>query len=149
MTNLISQAKNRRDQLIQILRDSEQCLLFRQFLHESYSSEILSFFLEVDDYRTIVDSELLKQRAQSMYEKYFLPSKYEIFIDSDLRQILEETIKTPDQRTFDIVQLHTLSTLERDLMPKFLQSKLYRDYLYLKGNNNFSFFLDQYVLYQY
>jgi hypothetical protein len=55
--------------LEETLHDLELAFLYREYLHDVYSSENLSFYLEIEDFRSTPE-ESLKERFGQIVSKY-------------------------------------------------------------------------------
>jgi len=120
------------EDLEQTLADPELCLLFRQFLKDSYAGESLSFWATIESFKEITNQDELETRAHDIYEKFFSPkSEYELNVDSRTKSHLERKMRTPplDITLFDEVQKVVYSLLETDCYLKFVASKPYKSYI--------------------
>lgn len=114
--------------LANVIKNKHSVYLFREFLHELYNAENLSFWLEIEDYKSLPDSEK-PTRAREIYNKYFDPkSKYEINVEGKVRKELDELIKNPDKNTFSNCQGAVWKVMELDCFPKFAQSEKYKEF---------------------
>jgi len=116
--------------LKEILADHELALFFRAFLHSVYNYENLTFWLQVEDYKTKSDKEL-SNSAKEIHQRYFTEnSEYSINVSYKLKTKLEDDIKNPPNRNiFDELQKEVWKTLEEDCVPKFWNSEIFKEYL--------------------
>jgi hypothetical protein len=123
-----------------IMQNKELVYVFREFLHEVYNNENLSFWLEIERFRDLEEKEI-SERATEIWGKYFIPdSPYELNIPHNLRKVVEEQRKTPNKKMFDSIQEHIKITLETDCLPHFLRSEKYKNFIGKNNNLNLSTF---------
>ena len=113
--------------IFDLLKNKDLIYLFREYLHEQYNHENLSFWLEVESFRT-ANEEDIPQRFAQMYEKYFNPSsKYELNLESKFREQIEQNKEHPTREIFDEVQKYIFSNMQIEF-PTFLQSAKFRKF---------------------
>lgn len=94
-------------ELTRIVGDKKLAVVFREFLHQCFNSENFSFWLEVEDFKTLSENPtLMKERAEFLVQKYFSRnSEFEINVDGTLKsQILAEVAQDAKVSTFDKAQ---------------------------------------------
>jgi len=122
--------KRQRDQLMDVLKHPQLSILFREFLKSIFCVEGYAFFMDVEEYKTLNDSEEMKAKAKQIFHKYFtVDAEYEINVEGALIEMLKESTERPDKETFDLVQQLVLVTLEGTCLPQFLAWKLYSDFV--------------------
>jgi len=119
---------------------------FREFLHDQYSHENLSFWLEVEEFRNQKDMTQVEIRAKEIFRKYFSEeSTYELNVPAKTRLEIQEKLKTNcTLEIFKEAQYATLILMAEDCYPKFIASQRYknlkekknRDYSRIKISNN-------------
>jgi regulator of G-protein signaling len=117
------------ENLYDMLKNKDLVYLFREFLHQLQSAENLAFWMEIEWYKRLPESDIPAKGAE-IYKKYFDPSStYELNIDGKLRKELNEKIKGGYTReVFDACQASVWKSMELDCFPKFLQSPQYKHY---------------------
>lgn len=124
------------DDLEQTLADPDLCLLFRQFLKDSYAGESLSFWATIESFKEITDQDELEAKASDIYAKFFSSdSEYELNVDSKTKTNLEQKLRiTPlDNTLFDEVQRAVYALMETDCYSKFIASKQYKAFMEQRG----------------
>lgn len=113
------------------MRDEPLSNLFWCFLREIYQQEKLSFWLAVEDYRSISEIESRKKRAQEMLEKYFvLGSEYQVPVDPEVSNYLYQSVEnSPTHELFDSIQDEVTSLLSNIYFPRFMRSELFARFL--------------------
>eukprot|EP01102_Stenamoeba_stenopodia_P013239 TRINITY_DN426_c0_g1_i3.p1 TRINITY_DN426_c0_g1~~TRINITY_DN426_c0_g1_i3.p1 ORF type:complete len:615 (-),score=120.69 TRINITY_DN426_c0_g1_i3:373-2217(-) len=132
---------SKREVLMEILQSSELCLLFRQYLHEVYSSENLTFLLELEDYKSLTNDSDKLPRAKEIFDTYLATnSVFELAVDISVKTSIERRLFAGDAAVglFDAAELEVFHIIESDLLPKFMQSKTYLTAI--KNDNSRSFF---------
>jgi len=111
--------------LEEILSDKDLALYFREFMHQHYNNENLSFYLEVEELKRTADSNV-SPKAQEIYNTYFTyGSDFELNIDSKMRKELDSRLANPTKTMFDEIQKATWDLMTMDCVPKFLDSELF------------------------
>jgi len=112
-----------------IFTDAYLFLHFRSFLEPMLCVENLSFYLEVEEYKTILDAEIRHIRAHAIYDKFLkMNSRHEINIEAIVRADILSKLENPGEDIFNDIQTTVQLCLETELYPKFLQSDQYRSY---------------------
>jgi len=115
---------------------------FREFLREHQSNENLTFWVEVEEFKSMfatetnnsdqnnVDENLLKEKASKIYRKYFTSiSKYELNIADTIRKKVHESLASPHHDMFNDSQQSILKLLAEESFPRFLQIHFGGDHL--------------------
>ncbi|PRP87959.1 hypothetical protein PROFUN_02696 [Planoprotostelium fungivorum] len=113
--------------LNELVKDRDMVLLYREYLHDLHSSENLSFWMEVENYKNLPQEEL-EVVGREIYDKYISKdSPYEINIDSKMRkQVVASVAVGYTQNIFTPIQNAIWKSMELDTFPKFLQSPAYK-----------------------
>jgi len=112
-----------RERFYDIIRHPFFSFLFFEFLNSIQSSELLSFFLEVENYKHLNDQEQLKKKSQELFEKYLQTE--EIEVESHIKSRIESLLEAPTNKMFESSQHQVLLALEGDSLPKFLEWGLF------------------------
>lgn len=132
---VLSQTK--RNSIEELLRCSPiaELIEFREFLHDHLSNELLSFWLEAQDYKLLEDKKDLGRRAFDIFGRYFgKGSPYELNIPGSLRERLKEKMKDPDPNIFDEIEKVVLKMLAEGALPQFKASERYKSLKQNGGN---------------
>lgn len=115
--------------LDECLQDPSISLTFWSYLRSQYTHEVLSFWLVVQEYKT-VDQPIRQSKAREIVQKYLRPgAEYELTAGSDLRLAIESEVETsPSQNTFDELEEVTWNLLLYEFLPKFLSSEFFRNH---------------------
>lgn len=121
----------KRQQILDIIRHPQLGFLYREYLRAALSYESLMFFLDVEDFKRIVDPDERREKAHSIYEKFFSDaSEFEISVESSVKQTIRESLRSqPEADLFNIAQALILLTLEEDTLGKFLACPLYTNFV--------------------
>jgi len=99
---------------------------FREFLHDCYNYENLTFWLDVEAYKCITSKELRTQKAFEIFLKYFgKGSEYELNIPDMVKTRLRQRLANPEVDSFDEAQRSIVHLMAEDSYPKFLASERY------------------------
>eukprot|EP01100_Stratorugosa_tubuloviscum_P014878 TRINITY_DN8213_c0_g1_i1.p1 TRINITY_DN8213_c0_g1~~TRINITY_DN8213_c0_g1_i1.p1 ORF type:complete len:177 (-),score=72.12 TRINITY_DN8213_c0_g1_i1:80-610(-) len=114
-------------ELEQILCDRELSLAFREFLHSVLCSENLSFWYEVEEYRTIINEDERKEKAKQMLKKYLSSSStYQLNLNFEITEELRQLQNQAPNTLFDKAQYSVTQLLRNDSLPKFLVSEQFQ-----------------------
>eukprot|EP01102_Stenamoeba_stenopodia_P020552 TRINITY_DN8058_c0_g1_i2.p1 TRINITY_DN8058_c0_g1~~TRINITY_DN8058_c0_g1_i2.p1 ORF type:complete len:511 (+),score=88.21 TRINITY_DN8058_c0_g1_i2:648-2180(+) len=95
-----------------------------EFLESNYAIENYHFFVDVLRFRKTV-----KELANNIYEKYITKSAAEeVNLMWSTREGIEKSILEPNINMWNNAQDEVLMAFESDLLPKFLQSKMYQSW---------------------
>ena len=111
----------------EVMADSHLRVIFRQFLRQNKAIHLLSFWIEVENFRALIDPVARRQAALDIYEKYLaLDSLFPIKIirTADLMQ----AVRSPESTSFDEAQHSAQRLLEDELVALFFCSPLYLAY---------------------
>ncbi|KAJ5076768.1 hypothetical protein M0811_00085 [Anaeramoeba ignava] len=121
-----------KDEPIEILQELLKIPLaifyFREFLSSQFSTENLSFYLEVNKFKQIIDESDLFSSAELIYERFIEPdSIFEINIQLSEREEITKLIqeKKTTNSMFDSIQQFVLKKLTEETFQPFKNSKLY------------------------
>jgi hypothetical protein len=113
--------------IVNIWKDSDLFLAFREYLYQNYSEECLSFYMASRCYEMLPKKERIKQ-SEKIYELYISSNApHEINIDFSIRNSIKKTYKKANKTLFNTAKDYIWKTLERNLFPSFLSSSLYSD----------------------
>ena len=79
---------------------------------------------------TFTISELQIQFSHYLYGIYF---KFQVSLDSRVREIINRNMIAPSQHTFDEAQLQIYTLMHRDSYPRFVNSPTYKNMLRTVG----------------
>ncbi|KAK3736282.1 hypothetical protein QZH41_020754 [Actinostola sp. cb2023] len=106
------------------------CVVNKEFLRMQYGDENLSFWLAVEEYRLMSDTDSRNETARMIYEDYVSTlSPTEISLDAKIRASVDKEMSDPDENTFQLAQQHIFDLMYRDCFPRFLKSKCYKHLL--------------------
>lgn len=118
--------------LSDVLLHEDLSLVFREYLHQQQSSENLSFWVEVEDYKTLENENDRKSRAEKIWDKFLNKSaQTPINIDGSVRDSLYNSISSKEYPIdlFNEAQEFIYSLLELDSYRKFIQSENYQNWI--------------------
>lgn len=127
-----------------IPNDMRECLVnedlsfvFWIYLREQYVHENFSFWLSIEDYKSIQEEKDRQKFAHDIFKKYFKPgSEYELSIGDDLKKAIDSEISSGAKpETFNIIQSAAWYALATEHFPKFLQSETFSLYTQGKRSN--------------
>ncbi|XP_028406377.1 regulator of G-protein signaling 13-like isoform X2 [Dendronephthya gigantea] len=100
--------------------------LFKDFVKSQHCCENLNFWLDVEKYKH-ASGDLRESEAKRIYETYIsIMSPTEISIDSKTRNTVEMNMENPSSTTFQPAQEQIYYLMKRDILPRFLKSKQYK-----------------------
>lgn|SRR3990167_4267802 len=119
--------------ITQILNHPQYLKVFRIFLESSHCDENLSFWLEVEQYKTETQQERV-DHAKYIWEKYLeLNSSKEVNISDDIRlltqKVYESSNNSPASDLFTHAQTAVYLLMETESFPKFIVSNLFKEFL--------------------
>ncbi|KAK9497207.1 hypothetical protein O3M35_004568 [Rhynocoris fuscipes] len=110
--------------------------VFREFLRCEYSEENMLFWLACEELKKEGNPDLIEEKARFIYEDYIsILSPKEVSLDSRVREIVNNNMKSPTQHTFDEAQLQIYTLMHRDSYPRFVNSALYKQIAQLNNNS--------------
>eukprot|EP01103_Thecamoeba_quadrilineata_P009544 TRINITY_DN19309_c0_g1_i1.p1 TRINITY_DN19309_c0_g1~~TRINITY_DN19309_c0_g1_i1.p1 ORF type:complete len:183 (-),score=26.09 TRINITY_DN19309_c0_g1_i1:152-700(-) len=125
-----SQQSTNREQLMDIVKHPQLSILFHKYLKTIFSNEILSFFMDVEEFRDIEELSARKAKAHQVISKYFSrDSDTEISISSEDLEKIKANVATCPTEMFNKVQQHVFLTLVDDCLPNFFQWELYTSFV--------------------
>lgn len=102
--------------------------LLSSFMKTERSEEILTFYVQVQEFKGI-DSRQMKRQSALIY-KWFLKEegKSHITIPMRIRKDIREALESPDCDMFDHAQRHCQFLLKHDIFIRFRKSKKFREF---------------------
>jgi len=120
------------------LTDVYLFLFFRLYLEINSQHHLLSFWAEVEHFKSTIDQEAKIARARKIYKHYLIPnSKRQIEADIKIISEILSHITNGENKLFAPLIIPIQSKLDKDLYPKFLKSEHYKLYLKMKSENQF------------
>eukprot|EP01102_Stenamoeba_stenopodia_P002034 TRINITY_DN11819_c0_g1_i1.p1 TRINITY_DN11819_c0_g1~~TRINITY_DN11819_c0_g1_i1.p1 ORF type:complete len:727 (-),score=141.98 TRINITY_DN11819_c0_g1_i1:143-2323(-) len=114
--------------LHEVLEDPGLCVSFQKYLQGIYTSENLTFLLEVEYLKTLETPRQRMAYAKKIFNDYL--DENAPFMLSIERSVVSEITKKLESgvvdESFDIVSSDLVHLLETTLLPKYLQSDYYR-----------------------
>ena len=84
------------------------------------------FYLEIEDFKRLPNSEFLVSRARKISRKYiFESSKMQVNIDSATYKDLEGRLDNPSPNCFNTAQAVIKELMRKDSFPRFIKTKMY------------------------
>ncbi|PAA50144.1 hypothetical protein BOX15_Mlig015244g1 [Macrostomum lignano] len=112
-----------------LLRDAAGREYFKQFLTKEFSSENLSFWLAVQDYK-FGPNDQLRSRMTQIFDEFLAPgAPSEINIDSKTMTITQKGMQSPNRFSFEEAQEHIYLLMKKDSYQRFLRSDDYKTLL--------------------
>lgn len=105
--------------------------IFTRFLEGEYSDENMLFWNACEEYKREKGSVRRQLMAKEMYGMFLAPSApLEVNIDSKTRSELTRNMtENPTADMFVASQEHVYRLMERDCFRRFIQSKVYKDFV--------------------
>ncbi|CAG9532876.1 unnamed protein product [Cercopithifilaria johnstoni] len=100
---------------------------FQQFLEQQFCAENINFYMAVEDYRLIPDSDLGKRAevARQIFERYFAPNGVEpVNIDNSTSKSIRDAVISGDftPHLYDVAQYQIFHLLKYDCWPRYLRA---------------------------
>lgn len=115
--------------LKEIFENKELALYFREFLHQHFNNENLSFWLEVEEFQSRTEPGDLPKRAQEIFSVYLANgSELEVNVPAKVKKVIVEQLNSPTKNIFNMAQQAVWEMMATDCLPKFYASELYKDY---------------------
>lgn len=113
-----------------LLQNVPMLNFFDRFLQENFSGENLSFWFEVESYKSL-SPEKMPEKARDLYNRYMKPgSVSEVNVDCELKTECKHAIeKNITPSLFSQAQQAIYEVMQTDSYPKFLRSDIYQQYL--------------------
>jgi hypothetical protein len=113
--------------VLDIWKDGDLFLAFREFLYQQYADECLSFYMTARCYELLSKNERIKQ-SKEIYGSYISSAaKSQINIDDRMKQAITKTYLSGNKTVYQLAKQHIWNIIERSLFPDFLKSPLYAD----------------------
>lgn len=102
-------------------------LVFKEFLRCEYSEENIMFYLACEELKNNCEPTSVEEKARTIYEDYIsILSPREVSLDSQVREVVNTKMRTPDINTFDEAQKQIYTLMHRDSYPRFVTSSVFR-----------------------
>uniref|UniRef100_A0A1I7VGZ5 RGS domain-containing protein n=1 Tax=Loa loa TaxID=7209 RepID=A0A1I7VGZ5_LOALO len=100
---------------------------FQQFLEQQFCAENINFYMAVEDYRSIPDSDLEKRAevGRQIFERYFAPNGIEpVNIDNSTSKSIRDAVMSEDftPQLYDVAQYQIFHLLKYDCWPRYLRA---------------------------
>uniref|UniRef100_A0A8R1XVF2 RGS domain-containing protein n=1 Tax=Onchocerca volvulus TaxID=6282 RepID=A0A8R1XVF2_ONCVO len=100
---------------------------FQQFLEQQFCAENINFYMAVEDYRSIPDSDLEKRAevARQIFERYFAPNGIEsVNIDNSTSKSIRDAVMSEEftPQLYDVAQYQIFHLLKYDCWPRYLRA---------------------------
>ncbi|VBB32829.1 unnamed protein product [Acanthocheilonema viteae] len=100
---------------------------FQQFLEQQFCAENINFYMAVEDYRSIPDSDLEKRAevGRQIFERYFAPNGIEpVNIDNSTSKTIRDAVMSEDftRQLYDVAQYQIFHLLKYDCWPRYLRA---------------------------
>uniref|UniRef100_A0A1I8EUX9 RGS domain-containing protein n=2 Tax=Wuchereria bancrofti TaxID=6293 RepID=A0A1I8EUX9_WUCBA len=100
---------------------------FQQFLEQQFCAENINFYMAVEDYRSIPDSDLEKRAevGRQIFERYFAPNGIEpVNIDNSTSKSIRDAVMSGDftPQLYDVAQYQIFHLLKYDCWPRYLRA---------------------------
>ena len=117
--------------LLQILNDPELCRYFHDCLEASVCHETLLFWKEAEDFKHNSTQETRKKTLMAIVKKFLVDgAEYEMdFADARRRELLE-CMDNPGPDALENIKWDVYTTMSRDSLPRFLNSRWFKEYLF-------------------
>ncbi|VDK80012.1 unnamed protein product [Litomosoides sigmodontis] len=110
-----------------ILQNESYRKPFQQFLEQQFCAENINFYMAVEDYRSIPDSNIGKRAevARQIFERYFAPNGIEpVNIDNSTSKSIKDAVMSEDftPQLYDVAQYQIFHLLKYDCWPRYLRA---------------------------
>uniref|UniRef100_A0A0R3S7H0 RGS domain-containing protein n=1 Tax=Elaeophora elaphi TaxID=1147741 RepID=A0A0R3S7H0_9BILA len=110
-----------------ILQNESYRKPFQQFLEQQFCAENINFYMAVEDYRSIPDSDLEKRAevGRQIFERYFAPNGIEpVNIDNSTSKSIRDAVMSEDftPQLYDVAQYQIFHLLKYDCWPRYLRA---------------------------
>ncbi|KAM3726623.1 Regulator of G-protein signaling rgs-6 [Dirofilaria immitis] len=100
---------------------------FQQFLEQQFCAENINFYMAVEEYRSIPDSNLEKRAevARQIFERYFAPNGIEpVNIDNSTSKSIRDAVMSGNftPQLYDVAQYQIFHLLKYDCWPRYLRA---------------------------
>ncbi|XP_057297738.1 regulator of G-protein signaling 17-like isoform X2 [Hydractinia symbiolongicarpus] len=123
----LEQVKKWENNFDALIQDDTGKKLFSIFLQQEHSEENLTFWLEVNQLRSMENLNERKLKMKKIYLEYLKPmASNEINVAGTVRKKIEEELQhNPNEHVFDVAQNQVYLMMHRQSYPRFLSSDLY------------------------
>jgi len=114
-----------------VLKDPTLYAVFKDWSIANLCSENLMFYADVEEFKKVEDTGVLEQEAEKIFEKFVKDGAYnQINLDHETRQNIALAIrnKSYNRAMFDAAHFLIVDLIKYDLLVKFLDSDIYREY---------------------
>jgi hypothetical protein len=120
--------------LSNVLQHPTSKLSFIEFAKRTKCVESVYFYLDVSEYTQIPCSDYLIIRGRKLITKYIKAgSSMQVNISHTLVNKILESFDSNPIHCFDEAQMEVFNLMNRDIFPRYLQSKEYQDFLILNN----------------
>jgi len=117
-----------------VLHDKDLAFLYREYLHDVYSSENLSFYLEVEDYHSCEDLQGLNERFAMIVSKYIdgdsgRQTNFSGQRRTEFNELRPKILEAPlelKRKAFDKLQTEIWENMCVESFPNFLVSEKFK-----------------------
>ncbi|VDK46687.1 unnamed protein product [Anisakis simplex] len=100
---------------------------FQQFLEQQFCAENINFYVAVEEYRAIPDSEMEKRSkvARQIYERHFTANSIEpVNIDNSTSKSIRDAVSAQQfsAQLYDVAQYQIFHLLKYDCWPRYLRA---------------------------
>ncbi|MCP9266189.1 Regulator of G protein signaling domain protein [Dirofilaria immitis] len=101
---------------------------FQQFLEQQFCAENINFYMAVEEYRSIPDSNVFRKRAEvarQIFERYFAPNGIEpVNIDNSTSKSIRDAVMSGNftPQLYDVAQYQIFHLLKYDCWPRYLRA---------------------------
>ncbi|KAF7496555.1 Regulator of G-protein signaling 12 [Sarcoptes scabiei] len=115
-----------------LLKDPIGIKAFADFLRKEFSHENLRFFLAVQEFKKLTDTDQIRIQSQEIYNKFISASAPDpVNVDSKGKKSVEHSLLNPDCRTFALAEKQIYNLMKFDSYVRFLKSEIYEKCLLL------------------
>jgi len=124
------------DMCTEIFKDLKLYAVFYDWAVSNLCAENLQFYTEADKFKKIEDQNLLSQEANRIFQKYIKEQAYsQVNLDHITRRDITIAINnnSPTKNMFVDAQMLVMELIRYDLLVKFAESDIYRDFRANRG----------------
>ncbi|VDN17416.1 unnamed protein product [Gongylonema pulchrum] len=110
-----------------ILRNDLYRKPFQQFLEQQFCAENINFYMAVEEYRSIPDTDLERRAktARQIFERHFSPNSVEpVNIDNSTSKSIRDAVMSQNftSQLYDVAQYQIFHLLKYDCWPRYLRA---------------------------
>jgi serine/threonine protein kinase len=136
-----------------LLGDSVNLKFFKEFCIQEMSVENLLFWLEVQDYKTTEAPGYRRMIARKIFQKYVrADAPMGIAVQDRTRREVADGYQRggePDPTLFDGLATEVVMSMKLDILPRFLESKMYSELLELRFEDRRVIDMQEFDLYRF